>query len=102
MCLTNGTLFNLSSLPGRLSRIIDCASSKACSSELNSRHGAVLAKGNRIVACATNESRSKWGSYCNCCMHAEVNVIRHYCSSLLKQGYNEQWVLPRFKVKKET
>jgi len=102
MCLSNGTVFNLSSLPNKLNRIISCASCKAETSKLNSRHGAVLAQGNRIIACAPNESRTKWGNYYNCCMHAEVNVLKQYCSITLKKSFNQYFVLPGKKTYGET
>lgn len=102
MCLNNGTLFNLSNLPGRLGRIIPKASFQASMSELNSRHGALLVHGNRVLASASNESRSKWGDYMNCCLHAEVNVIKQYCSSTLKRRYDKQWVLQRKETYEKT
>ena len=95
MCLNNENLFNIYNLSGRYGRIIPRASFEASSSQLNYRHGALLVHGNRIMASAPNEARSKWGNYMNCCLHAEVNVIKHYCSSVLKKSFDKHWVLQR-------
>ena len=57
-------------------------------SDINFQHGSVLTKGSKILAKGYNKSRSKFMNVIHTCIHAEMDVIHTYISTILHKSVN--------------
>ena len=86
--LDNGCLPRRYNVPSKILNGLFEAANVAIKSELNYRHGSVLMNGNRILSSGYNQSRSKYGNTCSCCMHAEVSCIHNFVKNTCRESFN--------------
>lgn len=92
MCLRetfdNGCLLRANNVSSKILKGLNEAANMAIKSELNFRHGSVLISSNRILATGYNQSRSKYGHICSCCLHAEVACLHNFVKNVCRQPFN--------------
>ena len=86
--LDNGCLLRNYNVSSKILRGLLGAANMAIKSELNCRHGSVLIDGNKILAGGYNQSRSKYGNTCACCLHAEVACLHNFVTSVCHEAFN--------------
>jgi deoxycytidylate deaminase len=61
---------------------------QAIQSDINFQHGAILTKGSKILAKGYNKSRSKFMNVLHTCIHAEIDVLHTYITTILHKSIN--------------
>ena len=84
----NGSLLRTKNVSSKILRGLNGAANMAIKSELNFRHGSVLISSNRILAGGYNQSRSKYGNQCSCCLHAEVSCLHNFVKNVCHEPFN--------------
>ena len=72
----------------KIAKISNIIIEQAKNSHINFQHGAVLTKGSKILAKGFNKSRSKFMSSLHTCIHAEMDVIHTYITTILHKSIN--------------
>lgn len=61
---------------------------QAKQSDINFQHGAILTKGSKILAKGYNKPRSKFMNTFHTCIHAEIDVLHTYITTILHKSIN--------------
>jgi hypothetical protein len=70
------------------------ATLEAYKSECNSKHGALITRGSKVISRGCNTSRCKFmRRITDCCQHAEMNVATQFINSVVRPNRRKYCVL---------
>ena len=72
----------------KISKITNLIIEESKNSDINFKHGAILTKGSKILAKGCNKSRSKFMNILQTCIHAELDVVHNYATTVLHRNIN--------------